>query len=64
MTITEREVLQFIAQGFSSNEIAQNLKISEESVDKYSTSLMSKLHVQDRLSLLREAIKHNLIFVD
>ncbi len=64
LTITEREVLQFIAQGFSSNEIAQNLKISEESVDKYSTSLMSKLHVQDRLSLLREAIKHNLIFVD
>ena len=64
LTINEREVLQLIAQGYSSREIAENLKIHEESVDQYSTSLMSKLRVQDRLSLLREAIKHNLIFVD
>lgn len=64
LTINERDVLQLIAQGYSSGEIAENLKISEESVDRYSTSLMSKLRVQDRLSLLREAIKHNLIFVD
>lgn len=64
LTINEREVLQLIAQGYSSDEIAQTLKLSEENVDKYSTSLMSKLQVKDRLSLLREAIKHNLVFID
>lgn len=64
LTINEREVLQLIAQGYSSDEIAHTLKINRENVDKYSTSLMTKLQVQDRLSLLREAIKHNLVFVD
>lgn len=64
LTINEREVLQLIAQGYVSYEIAQTLKISEAVVDQYSASLMSKFHVQDRLGLLREAIKHNLIFVD
>jgi DNA-binding NarL/FixJ family response regulator len=64
LTINEREVLQLIAQGYSSAEIAQTLKISEDNVDKYSTSLMSKFQVNDRLSLLREAIKQNLVFVD
>ncbi len=64
LTINEREVLQLIAQGYVSDEIAQTLKISETAVDQYSASLMSKLHVQDRLGLLREAIKHNLVFVD
>lgn len=64
LTINEREVLQLIAQGYVSHEIAQTLKINETVVDQYSASLMSKLHVQDRLGLLREAIKHNLIFVD
>lgn len=64
LTINEREVLQLIAQGYVSHEIARTLKISETVVDQYSASLMSKLHVQDRLGLLREAIKHNLVFVD
>ena len=64
LTINEREVLQLIAQGYVSDEIAHTLKISETAVDQYSASLMSKLHVQDRLGLLREAIKHNLVFVD
>ena len=64
LTINEREVLQLIAQGYVSHEIAQTLKISETVVDQYSASLMSKLHVQDRHGLLREAIKHNLVFVD
>jgi DNA-binding NarL/FixJ family response regulator len=64
LTARERQVLQLIAEGRTNNEIADLLNVSVKTVGKHRTNLMAKLGVHDLPSLLRAAIKHQLIFVD
>lgn len=64
LTAREREVCQLIAEGNTNQEIAQRLGISIKTVEKHRASLMEKLNVQDVAGLIREAIRHNLIFVE
>ncbi|MCI0396324.1 MAG: response regulator transcription factor [Chloroflexi bacterium] len=60
----EREVLQLVAEGYTNNAIAEALTISVKTVEKHRANLMAKLDVHDLPSLIRQAIKHNLIFLD
>ena len=64
LTPREREVLQLISEGHTNNAIAQELKVSVKTVEKHRANLMSKLNVHDLAGLIREAIKHGLIFLD
>ncbi|MCB8985708.1 MAG: response regulator transcription factor [Ardenticatenaceae bacterium] len=64
LTARERQVLQLIAEGYTNNEIAAMLTVSVKTVEKHRTNLMSKLNVHDVPSLIRTAIKYNLIFID
>jgi len=64
LTPRERQVLQLIAEGHTNNEIADILMVSVKTVGKHRTNLMSKLDVHDIPSLMRIAIKQNLIFMD
>lgn len=64
LTAREREVCQLIAEGNTNQEIAQCLGISVKTVEKHRASLMEKLNVQDVAGLIREAIRHNLIFIE
>jgi DNA-binding NarL/FixJ family response regulator len=63
LTSREREVLQLIAEGHTNNAIAQILKLSVKTVEKHRANLMSKLNVHDLAGLIREAIKHRLVFL-
>ena len=48
LTPREREVLQLTSQGYRNREIAQELHISEKTVQKHVQSILGKLDVQSR----------------
>jgi DNA-binding NarL/FixJ family response regulator len=64
LTTRERQVLQLITEGYTNNDIADKLVVSVKTIEKHRTNLMGKLGIHDVASLMREAIKHDLIFVD
>ena len=60
LTAREREVLQLIAEGRSSTEVAKLLFISARTVDTHRHNIMSKLGVRSIAGLTRFAIRHGL----
>jgi DNA-binding NarL/FixJ family response regulator len=53
----EREVLEFIARGYSNKEIAARLDLSIKTVETYKARSMDKLGLQGRASLVRFAME-------
>lgn len=60
----EREVLQLVAEGKTSAEIAGILYISPKTVDTYRSRLMQKLDIKDIPNLVRFAIQNGLISIE
>lgn len=60
----EKEVLQLIAEGYTSAEIGKMLFISEKTVEKHRTKLMEKLNVRNLAGLVRLAVKYHLVDKD
>lgn len=56
----EREILQLVVEGRSSQEIAQALSLSPNTVDTYRSRLMQKLGINDLPSLVKFAIRHGI----
>lgn len=56
----EREVMEMILSGQRPKEIACQLNVSIKTVSTHRTRLMKKLGVDDSLSLIRYAIRHQL----
>jgi len=61
LTAREREILQLIAESYSTKEVAQKLSISVKTAENHRTNLMKKLDLHDVASLTRYAIQHGLI---
>jgi len=61
LSAREREVLQLVAEGRSSAEIADILSLSPKTVDTYRSRMMQKLHIDDLPSLVKFAIQHGVI---
>lgn len=59
----ERHVLQLVAEGYSTKEVADILQLSIKTVDNYRTSLMQKLGVHDVVRLTHCAIRMGLVQV-
>lgn len=57
----EREVLQLIAEGKTSREIAELLNLSVKTVQSHRTNLMQKLDLHDRGDLIKYAIQKKII---
>lgn len=57
----EREVLQLIAEGLSSKEIAAALGVSLKTVDTHRSNLMGKLNIRKVSKLVRVAIHEGLV---
>ncbi|MDE3077653.1 MAG: response regulator transcription factor, partial [Chloroflexota bacterium] len=53
LTPREREVLSLVAGGLTTNEMAERLFLSPNTVHRHRTSLMQKLGLHDRLDILR-----------
>jgi two-component system response regulator NreC len=57
----ERQVLQLVAEGNTSKEIASQLGLSVKTVDSYRARVMEKLDVHETAGLVRYAIRHGVI---
>ncbi|GEC10177.1 DNA-binding response regulator [Streptomyces spinoverrucosus] len=62
-TITDREeeILKLVAEGHTTQEIADLLVISPKTVERHRANLLQKLGMKDRLELTRYAIRVGLI---
>lgn len=57
----EREVLLLTAQGYTSQEIGEKLGISANTAQSYRHRLMEKLHLHNRVELMRYALQRGLL---
>jgi DNA-binding NarL/FixJ family response regulator len=60
----EREVLQLVAEGKSSTEIAEVLYLSPKTIETYRSRLMHKLGISDLPGLVKFAIQQGLITLE
>jgi DNA-binding NarL/FixJ family response regulator len=63
LTPREREILQLVAEGHTTKEIAAKLDIGAKTADTHRTNMMSKLDIHDVAGLTRFAIQKGLIEV-
>jgi DNA-binding NarL/FixJ family response regulator len=61
LTAQERRVLQLIAEGNRTKEIAQVLGISVKTAESHRSRIMDKLHIHGTAGLVRYAIRHGVI---
>ena len=61
LTAREREVLLLIAQGYSNQDIADQLFITLKTVKTHVSNILTKLEVDDRTQATIYAFKHHLI---
>ncbi len=61
LTRRQREILQLIAEGHSTQEIAQMLSISVKTVETHRSQLMERLNIHDVAGLVRYAIRMGLV---
>ncbi|MDX3240086.1 response regulator transcription factor [Streptomyces sp. ME03-5709C] len=61
ITEREEEILKLVAEGHTSQEIADLLFISVKTVERHRANLLQKLGLRDRLELTRYAIRAGLI---
>lgn len=57
----ERQVLQLVARGLSSKQIASELGVGEKTVSNHRTHIRNKLGLRDVASFTRYAIEHGLV---
>jgi two-component system response regulator NreC len=63
LTPREREMLTYIAEGYTNPEIAEALVISVKTVDRHRENIMRKLNLHNRVELVKYAIEKGLITV-
>ncbi len=64
LTPRQREVLQLIAEGLSTKEIARRLDISVKTADTHRTQLMKQLDIHEVAGLVRYAMRVGLVSPD
>jgi len=63
LSTREMQILTCVAHGKSNKEIAQELKISQQTVKNHMTSILRKLNVEDRTQAAVAAIRHGWVRV-
>ena len=64
LTPRQREILQFIAEGRNTKEIASDLDISVKTVESHRLQLMERLNIHDIPGLVRYAIRSGLVSLE
>ncbi|MCK4863158.1 MAG: response regulator transcription factor [Dehalococcoidales bacterium] len=63
LTGREREILKLLAEGYSTQEIAEMLVITPKTVEGHKTNLMSKLGIHNRIDLVKYALRKGIISI-
>jgi DNA-binding NarL/FixJ family response regulator len=61
LTKRELEVVKLVAEGHTSDEIAELLVISRRTVDRHRANILEKLELRDRVDVTRYAIRRGLV---
>ena len=61
LTQREQDVLKFLSDGLSNNQIGDRLHLSPRTVEKYVSSLLRKTDTNNRAELVRFAMDHHLV---
>ena len=61
LTTRELEVVKLVAEGHTSEEIADLLVISRRTVDRHRANILEKLEMRDRVDVTRYAIRRGLV---
>lgn len=64
LTCRQREILQLIAEGNSTRDIAGRLRLNVKTVETHRTQLMARLGIHRVPGLVRYAIRHGLVEID
>lgn len=63
LTDRERDVLKLLAEGHTTREIANMLKVSTKTVEGHKTNLMAKLGIHNRIELVKYALRKGIISI-
>lgn len=63
LTEREREVLKLLAEGYTTQEIADMLVITPKTVEGHKTNLMAKLGIHNRIDLVKYALRKGIITI-
>ena len=63
LTEREREILKLLAEGFSTQEIADMLIITRKTVEGHKTNLMAKLGIHNKIDLVKYALRRGIISI-
>lgn len=61
LSAREKEVLEYICQGYSNTEIAEKMFLSQRTVETHRSNLLSKTEVKNTVQLVTFAIRNNLV---
>jgi len=61
LTDREKEIMQLMCKGLSSNEIAEKIFLSSKTIEGYRTKLLLKTETKNTLGLVLFAIKNKLV---
>ena len=61
LTKREIEIIGYIADGLTNNEIATKLFLSTVTVDTHRKNILAKLHLKNTASLIKYAAEHKLL---
>ena len=64
LSYREIEVLEMVCKGFSNQEVAKHLFLSEKTVKNHLTNVFRKIGVADRTQAVLYAIKNKIVIVD
>jgi len=63
LTDRERDVLKLLAEGYTTQEVADTLVITPKTVEGHKTKLMSKLGIHNRIDLVKYALRKGIITI-
>jgi DNA-binding NarL/FixJ family response regulator len=60
LTPTELKVVQLVAKGMANREIAQQLKVSQRTIESHVSNMLNKTNLHNRTELARWAMENNM----